>query len=177
MAAPGEVLLVGQRLPEQAAQGRGLPLASMCPCPCPGSEPYFLGAAPVEGVGSTMDLSPGSPATDPSSEVARSRKRGGQCGWRGGRGLRRLWGLWPCAAQAPWEGPWAALLVPHAARPLSPEAKPVLPPPVCELWALGSRRAPPQALQASACHENLVKVGGYILGEFGNLIAGDPRSR
>ncbi|MEQ2212060.1 hypothetical protein XENOCAPTIV_024486 [Xenoophorus captivus] len=34
----------------------------------------------------------------------------------------------------------------------------------------------PQALQAPACHENLVKVGGYILGEFGNLIAGDPRS-
>lgn len=34
-----------------------------------------------------------------------------------------------------------------------------------------------QALQAPACHENLVKVGGYILGEFGNLIAGDPRSR
>ncbi|XP_015283863.1 PREDICTED: AP-2 complex subunit alpha-2-like, partial [Gekko japonicus] len=33
-----------------------------------------------------------------------------------------------------------------------------------------------QALQAPACHENLVKVGGYILGEFGNLIAGDPRS-
>jgi hypothetical protein len=23
----------------------------------------------------------------------------------------------------------------------------------------------------------MVKVGGYILGEFGNLIAGDPRSR
>lgn len=35
----------------------------------------------------------------------------------------------------------------------------------------------PQSLQAPACHENLVKVGGYILGEFGNLIAGDPRSR
>lgn len=35
----------------------------------------------------------------------------------------------------------------------------------------------PQALQAPACHENMVKVGGYILGEFGNLIAGDPRSR
>lgn len=34
-----------------------------------------------------------------------------------------------------------------------------------------------QALQAPACHENMVKVGGYILGEFGNLIAGDPRSR
>lgn len=34
-----------------------------------------------------------------------------------------------------------------------------------------------QSLQAPACHENLVKVGGYILGEFGNLIAGDPRSR
>ncbi|KAM9302192.1 AP-2 complex subunit alpha-2-like [Gastrophryne carolinensis] len=33
-----------------------------------------------------------------------------------------------------------------------------------------------EALQAPACHENLVKVGGYILGEFGNLIAGDPRS-
>uniref|UniRef100_A0A0K0CXQ4 Alpha_adaptinC2 domain-containing protein n=1 Tax=Angiostrongylus cantonensis TaxID=6313 RepID=A0A0K0CXQ4_ANGCA len=27
-----------------------------------------------------------------------------------------------------------------------------------------------------ACHENMVKVGGYILGEFGNLIAGDQRS-
>ena len=34
-----------------------------------------------------------------------------------------------------------------------------------------------QALQAAACHENMIKVGGYILGEFGNLIAGDPRSR
>ncbi|XP_062868759.1 AP-2 complex subunit alpha-2-like isoform X3 [Trichomycterus rosablanca] len=33
-----------------------------------------------------------------------------------------------------------------------------------------------EALQASACHENLLKVGGYILGEFGNLIAGDTRS-
>uniref|UniRef100_A0A8D1YSZ1 AP-2 complex subunit alpha n=1 Tax=Sus scrofa TaxID=9823 RepID=A0A8D1YSZ1_PIG len=33
-----------------------------------------------------------------------------------------------------------------------------------------------EALQAPACHENLVKVGGYVLGEFGNLIAGDPRS-
>ena len=33
-----------------------------------------------------------------------------------------------------------------------------------------------QALQAPACHENMVKVGGYILGEFGNLIAGDTRS-
>ncbi|XP_044300400.1 AP-2 complex subunit alpha-1 isoform X5 [Varanus komodoensis] len=33
-----------------------------------------------------------------------------------------------------------------------------------------------EALQAPACHENMVKVGGYILGEFGNLIAGDPRS-
>ncbi|CDW58546.1 AP 2 complex subunit alpha 2 [Trichuris trichiura] len=33
-----------------------------------------------------------------------------------------------------------------------------------------------EALQASCCHENMVKVGAYILGEFGNLIAGDPRS-
>jgi len=33
-----------------------------------------------------------------------------------------------------------------------------------------------EALQAQACHENMVKVGGYILGEFGNLIAGDERS-
>lgn len=33
-----------------------------------------------------------------------------------------------------------------------------------------------EALQAAACHENMVKVGGYILGEFGNLIAGDQRS-
>lgn len=33
-----------------------------------------------------------------------------------------------------------------------------------------------EALQAPSCHENMVKVGGYILGEFGNLIAGDPRS-
>ncbi|KAI1712702.1 AP-2 complex subunit alpha-2 [Ditylenchus destructor] len=33
-----------------------------------------------------------------------------------------------------------------------------------------------EALQRPACHENMVKVGGYILGEFGNLIAGDPRS-
>lgn len=33
-----------------------------------------------------------------------------------------------------------------------------------------------EALQAQACHENMVRVAGYILGEFGNLIAGDPRS-
>lgn len=33
-----------------------------------------------------------------------------------------------------------------------------------------------EALQAPACHENMVKVAGYILGEFGNLIAGDPKS-
>ncbi|OQR79959.1 AP-2 complex subunit alpha-like [Tropilaelaps mercedesae] len=33
-----------------------------------------------------------------------------------------------------------------------------------------------EALQASACHENMVKVAGYVLGEFGNLIAGDARS-
>merc|ERR1711935_1324784 len=33
-----------------------------------------------------------------------------------------------------------------------------------------------EALKAPACHENMVKVGGYILGEFGNLIAGDSRS-
>ncbi|XP_074927379.1 AP-2 complex subunit alpha-1 [Chelonoidis abingdonii] len=46
-----------------------------------------------------------------------------------------------------------------------------------ETWApLTPLPLPPQALQAPACHENMVKVGGYILGEFGNLIAGDPRS-
>lgn len=33
-----------------------------------------------------------------------------------------------------------------------------------------------QALQAPACHENMVKVGSYVLGEFGNLVAGDQRS-
>merc|ERR1711892_762082 len=33
-----------------------------------------------------------------------------------------------------------------------------------------------EALKAPACHENMVMVGGYILGEFGNLIAGDSRS-
>lgn len=33
-----------------------------------------------------------------------------------------------------------------------------------------------KALQAPACHENMVKVGSYVLGEFGNLIAGDQRS-
>jgi len=33
-----------------------------------------------------------------------------------------------------------------------------------------------EAIQAHDCHENMIKVGGYILGEFGNLIAGDPRS-
>ncbi|KAI6201634.1 AP-2 complex subunit alpha [Aphelenchoides besseyi] len=33
-----------------------------------------------------------------------------------------------------------------------------------------------EALQRPACHENMVKVGAYILGEFGNLIAGDVRS-
>lgn len=33
-----------------------------------------------------------------------------------------------------------------------------------------------KALQSPACHENMVKVAGYILGEFGNLVAGDHRS-
>jgi len=33
-----------------------------------------------------------------------------------------------------------------------------------------------EAIQAEDCHENMIKVGGYVLGEFGNLIAGDPRS-
>lgn len=33
-----------------------------------------------------------------------------------------------------------------------------------------------EALQEKACHENMVRVGAYFLGEFGNLIAGDPRS-
>ena len=33
-----------------------------------------------------------------------------------------------------------------------------------------------EALQAPACHENMVKVAGYILGEYGNLIALDHRS-
>ena len=33
-----------------------------------------------------------------------------------------------------------------------------------------------EALQAPACHETMLKVGGYILGEFGNNIAGDSRS-
>ena len=33
-----------------------------------------------------------------------------------------------------------------------------------------------QALQAPACHENMIKVGAYILGEFGNMVAGDPNS-
>eukprot|EP00116_Pleurobrachia_bachei_P001289 sb/3461551/ len=39
-----------------------------------------------------------------------------------------------------------------------------------------SRFVTSQALQAPTCHENMVKVGAYILGEFGNLIAGDERS-
>lgn len=33
-----------------------------------------------------------------------------------------------------------------------------------------------EALRAPSCHENMLKVGGYVLGEFGNLIAGDPAS-
>ena len=33
-----------------------------------------------------------------------------------------------------------------------------------------------EALQAPSCHETMLKVGGYILGEFGNNIAADPRS-
>lgn len=33
-----------------------------------------------------------------------------------------------------------------------------------------------EALQAPACHENMVRVAGYILGEFGGLIAGEPYS-
>ncbi|WVQ79744.1 hypothetical protein IAT38_001844 [Cryptococcus sp. DSM 104549] len=34
-------------------------------------------------------------------------------------------------------------------------------------------RAVYQHLQATACHENMIRVGGYILGEFGHLIAND----
>lgn len=33
-----------------------------------------------------------------------------------------------------------------------------------------------ESLQAPSCHETMIKVGAYILGEFGNQIAGDPRS-
>jgi len=33
-----------------------------------------------------------------------------------------------------------------------------------------------KALQAPGCHENMVEVGGYILEEYENLIAFDPRS-
>jgi AP-2 complex subunit alpha len=33
-----------------------------------------------------------------------------------------------------------------------------------------------QALSNPPCHETMVKVGAYILGEFGHLIANDPRS-
>ena len=33
-----------------------------------------------------------------------------------------------------------------------------------------------QAVQAPSYHENMVKVAGYILVVFGNLIAGDQRS-
>ncbi|PWN24370.1 Adaptor protein complex AP-2 alpha subunit [Jaminaea rosea] len=29
-------------------------------------------------------------------------------------------------------------------------------------------------LQSSSCHENLIKVGGYVLGEYGHLIANNP---
>ncbi|EGT34961.1 hypothetical protein CAEBREN_05468 [Caenorhabditis brenneri] len=34
-----------------------------------------------------------------------------------------------------------------------------------------------EALQNPTYHENMVKVEGYILGEFGNFIAGGERSR
>ena len=33
-----------------------------------------------------------------------------------------------------------------------------------------------EALQANTCHDNMVRIGAYLLGEFGNLIAGDSRS-
>ena len=33
-----------------------------------------------------------------------------------------------------------------------------------------------EALQMPTAHENMIKVAGYILGEFGNMIAGDSRS-
>eukprot|EP01135_Chromosphaera_perkinsii_P002589 Nk52_evm105s224 gene=Nk52_evmTU105s224 len=33
-----------------------------------------------------------------------------------------------------------------------------------------------EALQSPSCHETMVKVGGYILGEFGHLIANDPQA-
>ncbi|OXC83109.1 AP-2 complex subunit alpha [Cryptococcus neoformans] len=37
-------------------------------------------------------------------------------------------------------------------------------------------RAVYKHLQATACHENMIRVGGYIMGEFGHLIANDPGS-
>jgi len=33
-----------------------------------------------------------------------------------------------------------------------------------------------EAHQAPACHENMVKLAEYILGEYGNIIVLDPRS-
>ncbi|WVN86237.1 uncharacterized protein L203_101398 [Cryptococcus depauperatus CBS 7841] len=35
-------------------------------------------------------------------------------------------------------------------------------------------RAVYKHLQVTACHENMIRVGGYILGEFGHLIANEP---
>ena len=31
-------------------------------------------------------------------------------------------------------------------------------------------------MKASSCHENMMKVGGFVLGEFGHLIATDETS-
>lgn len=42
-----------------------------------------------------------------------------------------------------------------------------------ELQEYAARRAL-EHLRAPSCHENLVKVGGYILGEFGHLVANHP---
>ena len=47
----------------------------------------------------------------------------------------------------------------------------------CVAWLISQEYAAAmvfEALHHASCHETTVKVGGYILGEFGHLIADTP---
>lgn len=69
-----------------------------------------------------------------------------------------------CSRRLPGKAPWAALLVPHAASAAS-GGRARAAPPVCELWALGSQCAPPQALQAPGLPRTWSKLAATSSGK------------